>query len=96
MAWQLTDDVDVYLAAAGDFLRVDAARNTIQLSAAQAVQSQGPAAFGGAAPGPCSNSATPRTDVSDGHVLTPSLQAGICACVRETFVEGQLTMPVFR
>ena len=50
MAWQLTDDVDVYLAAAGDFLHVDAARNTIQLSAAQTVQAQGPAAFGGAAP----------------------------------------------
>ena len=50
MAWQLTDDVDVYLAAAGDFLRADAARNTVQLSAAQTVQAQGPAAFGGAAP----------------------------------------------
>jgi GNAT superfamily N-acetyltransferase len=50
MAWQLTDDVDVYLDAAGDFLRMDAARNTVQLSAAQAVQAQGPAAFGGAAP----------------------------------------------
>jgi len=50
MAWQLTDDVDVYLAAAGDFLRMDAARNTVQLSAAQTVQAQGLAAFGDAAP----------------------------------------------
>jgi len=50
MAWQLTDDVDAYLAAAGDFLRMDAARNTVQLSAAQTVQAQGLATFGDAAP----------------------------------------------
>src|SRR5215831_16680580 len=50
MAWQLADDVGAYLAAAGGFLRANAAQNTIMLSAADALVAQGPAAFGGAAP----------------------------------------------
>jgi GNAT superfamily N-acetyltransferase len=50
MAWQLTEDVAVYLAAAGGFLRARPAENTIVLTAAEAVRSKGPGAFGGSAP----------------------------------------------
>ena len=50
MAWQLTDDVEAYLAAAGGFLRANAVRNTIMLGVAGALQARGPAAFGDAAP----------------------------------------------
>jgi predicted GNAT family acetyltransferase len=50
MAWQLTEDVETYLAAAGDFLRACPAENTVILTAVAAVRSQGPAAFGGSAP----------------------------------------------
>jgi predicted GNAT family acetyltransferase len=50
MAWQLTGDVETYLAAAGGFLRGRPAENTVMLTAAQAVRARGPGAFGGAAP----------------------------------------------
>ena len=50
MAWQLTDDVEAYLATAGGFLRANAVRNTIMLGVAGALQVRGPAAFGDAAP----------------------------------------------
>jgi RimJ/RimL family protein N-acetyltransferase len=50
MPWQLTDDVDGYLAAAGDFLRANAAQNTVMLSVAETLQASGPSAFGDAAP----------------------------------------------
>ena len=50
MAWQLTDDVGAYLATAGGFLRANPAKNTIMLSVAGTLQSQGPAAFGDATP----------------------------------------------
>jgi RimJ/RimL family protein N-acetyltransferase len=50
MAWQLTDDVAAYLAAAGRFLRANATQNTIMLSVAETLQASGPAAFGEAAP----------------------------------------------
>jgi GNAT superfamily N-acetyltransferase len=50
MAWQLTEDLDTYLAAAGDLLRAHAAQNTIILGATETLQVQGPAAFGAAAP----------------------------------------------
>ena len=50
MAWQLTDDVEAYLAAAGGFLRANAVWNTIMLGVAGALQVRGPAAFGDAAP----------------------------------------------
>jgi GNAT superfamily N-acetyltransferase len=50
MAWQFTEDVESYLAAAGGFLRARPAENTVILAAAVAVRSQGPGAFGGSAP----------------------------------------------
>src|SRR5215831_3594521 len=50
MAWQLTEDVESYLAAAGGFLRARPAENTVILTATVAVRSQGPGAFGGSAP----------------------------------------------
>jgi len=50
MAWQLTEDVESYLAAAGGFLRARPAENTVILTAATAVSAQGPGAFGGFAP----------------------------------------------
>jgi GNAT superfamily N-acetyltransferase len=50
MAWQLTEDVAVYLAAVGGFLRARPAENTIVLTATEAVRSKGPGAFGGSAP----------------------------------------------
>ncbi len=50
MAWQLTEDLGTYLAAAGGFLRAHAAQNTIMLTAAEAIRARGPGAFGGTAP----------------------------------------------
>jgi predicted GNAT family acetyltransferase len=50
MAWQLTEDVESYLAAAGGFLQARPAENTVILTAAAAVRSQGPGAFGDSAP----------------------------------------------
>jgi len=50
MAWQLTEDLDAYLAAAGGFLRAHAAQNTILLGATETLQVRGPAAFGTATP----------------------------------------------
>jgi len=50
MAWQLTEDLDTYLAAAGEFLRAEPAQNTIILGATETLQIQGMAAFGAAAP----------------------------------------------
>jgi RimJ/RimL family protein N-acetyltransferase len=50
MAWQLTSDVDVYLATAGSFVRANAARNTVMLGVAETLQAQGPAVYGDASP----------------------------------------------
>ncbi len=50
MAWQLTEDLGTYLAAAGGFLRAHPAQNTIMLTAAEAIRVRGPGAFGGPAP----------------------------------------------
>ena len=50
MAWQLIDDVGVYLATTGGFLRANAVRNTIMLSVAETLQAQGPAVFGDGTP----------------------------------------------
>jgi RimJ/RimL family protein N-acetyltransferase len=50
MAWQFTEDLDAYLAAAGSFLRAHAAENTILLTAAESLRARGPAAFGAAPP----------------------------------------------
>jgi predicted GNAT family acetyltransferase len=50
MAWQLTEDLETYLAAAGGFLRAHPAQNTIMLTAAEAIRARGPGAFGGPAP----------------------------------------------
>jgi len=50
MAWQLTEDVDTYLAAAGGFLRACPAENTVILTAVAVVRSHGANAFGGSAP----------------------------------------------
>src|SRR5690348_12380420 len=50
MAWQLTEDVQTYLAAADGFLRARPAENTVILTAAAAVRARGPGAFGGSGP----------------------------------------------
>ena len=50
MAWQLTEDLDAYLATAGGFLRAHPAQNTILLGAAETLLARGPAAFGTATP----------------------------------------------
>src|SRR5689334_14344186 len=50
MAWQLTEDVETYLAAAGGFLQARPAENTVILTATAAVRARGPGAFGGSAP----------------------------------------------
>jgi len=50
MAWQLTGDLETFLAAAGSFLRARPAQNTIILGAAEALRARGPGAFGDAAP----------------------------------------------
>ena len=50
MAWALTEDLDSYLAAAGDFLRSRPVGNTIQLSVLATIQARGQAAFGSSPP----------------------------------------------
>jgi predicted GNAT family acetyltransferase len=50
MAWQITGDLDIFLAAAGGFLRAHAAQHTIMLGAAEALRARGLAAFGAEAP----------------------------------------------
>jgi predicted GNAT family acetyltransferase len=50
MAWQLTEDEETYLTAAGDFLRARPAENTVILTAVAAIRSQGRGAFGGSSP----------------------------------------------
>jgi predicted GNAT family acetyltransferase len=50
MAWTLTEDLDEYLAAAGDFLRSRPVRNTMLLAAAETLRARGSSAFGEIAP----------------------------------------------
>src|ERR1019366_3727140 len=50
MAWTLTEDLDDYYAAAGDFVASHPVQNTIQLTAAETVRSRGRSAFGPSAP----------------------------------------------
>jgi GNAT superfamily N-acetyltransferase len=50
MAWQLAEDPETYLAAAGGFLRARSAENTVVLTAAEAIRARGAGAFGGSAP----------------------------------------------
>jgi hypothetical protein len=50
MAWTLTDDLDEYLAAAGDFLRSRPVQHTIQLTAVETLRVRGNSAFGQTAP----------------------------------------------
>jgi RimJ/RimL family protein N-acetyltransferase len=50
MAWTLTNDLDEYLAAAGDFLLADPIRNTIQLGALETLRVHGSTAFGDISP----------------------------------------------
>ena len=46
MRWVLTDDVDQFRASAGEFLRSQAAANTILLTAIEAIGARGPHAYG--------------------------------------------------
>jgi GNAT superfamily N-acetyltransferase len=50
MAWTLTEDLDEYLTAAGDFLRAQPVRHTIELTAIEGLRAHGSAAPGPAAP----------------------------------------------
>jgi RimJ/RimL family protein N-acetyltransferase len=50
MAWTLTADTGEFLDAAGDFLRADPARHTIQLSVTEMLRSRGGTGYGGLAP----------------------------------------------
>src|SRR5437867_3062415 len=50
MTWTLAEDVAEFLTAAGDFLRSQAAENTVMLTATEAMRAQGAAAFGPDAP----------------------------------------------
>jgi GNAT superfamily N-acetyltransferase len=50
MAWQLTEDLETFLTAAGSFLRARAAPNTIMLTAAELMRAKGVAAYGDASP----------------------------------------------
>ncbi len=50
MAWQLTENLETFLAAAGGFLRARAAQNTVILTAAELLRAKGPAAYGDATP----------------------------------------------
>jgi ribosomal protein S18 acetylase RimI-like enzyme len=50
MAWQLTGDIDDFMAMAGDYLKTDPVRNTVALTVLAALQESGPAVYGNAAP----------------------------------------------
>jgi predicted GNAT family acetyltransferase len=50
MAWQLTEDLETFLNAAGGFLRARPAANTIILTAAELLRAKGAAAYGDATP----------------------------------------------
>jgi RimJ/RimL family protein N-acetyltransferase len=46
MAWTLTGDLGEYLTTAGDFLRSEPVRHTVELTAAETLQARGMTAFG--------------------------------------------------
>ena len=46
MPWHLTGDIDVFVAAADDYLRGDPVRNTVPLSVLAGLLASGPAAYG--------------------------------------------------
>ncbi|MDI5974156.1 GNAT family N-acetyltransferase [Streptomyces sp. SL13] len=48
--WQLTDDVDTFLARAGDFLRSRPALHTVPLTVTDALRAEGPGVYGPEAP----------------------------------------------
>ena len=50
MVWEITHDVGAFHAAAGAYLAADPVRNTVLLTVAATVQSQGPHAYGGDVP----------------------------------------------
>jgi predicted GNAT family acetyltransferase len=50
MTWTLTDDLDVYVAAAAGFLRSRPVQHTIELGAVKTLRARGGAAFGETAP----------------------------------------------
>ena len=50
MAWQLTEDLGTFLAAAGGFLRDRPAANTIMLTATELLRAKGAAAYGDVTP----------------------------------------------
>ena len=50
MAWQLTEDLETFLTAAGGFLRDRPAANTVILTAAELLQAKGAAAYGEVTP----------------------------------------------
>jgi predicted GNAT family acetyltransferase len=50
MAWQLTDDLDTFAAAAGGFLRSRPAAHTVMLTAAELLRAKGATAYGDAVP----------------------------------------------
>jgi hypothetical protein len=50
MAWTLTDSLDDYLAGAGDFLRADPVRHTVELAAIERMLVSGADTFGAGAP----------------------------------------------
>src|SRR5690348_12121976 len=50
MAWQLTEDLETFLTAAGGFLRARPAANTVILTAAEHLRAKGATAYGGVTP----------------------------------------------
>jgi hypothetical protein len=47
MDWNFTEDVEEFAAAAGEFLSLRPAENTIELGVTEVVRRRGAAAFGG-------------------------------------------------
>jgi predicted GNAT family acetyltransferase len=47
MGWHITEDLDEYLAAAGDFLRADPALHTVELSVIESLRAHGTDFYGG-------------------------------------------------
>ena len=89
MTWTLIGDVAEYLAAAGDFLRAEAAQNTVQLVATETLRIRGAAAIGDdvplfgwwAAPGGLVTAAFMHTPPF-GLTLTPA-PAGVAAALAD-------------
>jgi predicted GNAT family acetyltransferase len=88
MAWHITENVDEFLAGAGDFLRSRPVENTVLLTIADTVRLRGPHAYGDGTPvfGWCGDGAFVRTPPRGALLseMTAEAAAALAACLAET------------